>query len=62
MDNELLAAKIAAIGPKALWFEGGRDDEPNGLVFPHVVLIPKAPVADSWIERSRYRGAHIEIL
>jgi len=27
------------------------------------LLIPKAPLADSWgIERSRYRGAHIEIL
>ena len=45
MDNELLSAKIAAWRPKALWPEGGRDDEPDGLAFDVSFLWPGAGLA-----------------
>ena len=45
MDNELLSAKIAAIEAKALWPEGGRDDEPDGLTFHVSLLWPGAGLA-----------------
>src|SRR5271163_1695691 len=41
MDNELLSAKIAVMA-KALWPEGGRDDEPDGLAFHVSFLWPGA--------------------
>src|SRR5271166_2764760 len=45
MDNELLSAKIAAMEAKALWPEGGRDDEPDGLAFHVSFLWPGAGLA-----------------